>query len=112
MSTTRLAAIAAFLMVGCFPVPVPVPDIPVPTPEPVDEPDASSGEPGPCEGLPEEWAGWYTEDDPCCPVHQCLVDAGENACAEFEVCYALRGDAVCGDTICNGEQCSTCEVEP
>ncbi len=111
MSTTRVAAMAAILTMGCFPVPLP--DLPVPEPrapgEPADE--GSSGEPGPCEGLPEEWAGWYTEDDPCCPVHQCLVDAGENACAEFDACYALRGDAVCGDTLCNGVQCSSCVVD-
>ena len=97
----RITASLLFLPLGCFPVPWP--DVPDP------EPPAPSVNPEPCEGLPREWAGWYTADDPCCPVHQCLVDAGADACDMFDACYALGDGAVCGDTLCDGMQCSLCE---
>lgn len=59
-----------------------------------------------CPGVPGVGA-----DDPCCAVHQCLADAGPFACLEVDACGELGPDAVCGDQLCNGVECSSCSCE-
>lgn len=103
MRHTLTILVALTTLTGCpidgWPDPADLPD--VPDPDPV-EPDGDD-----CEGVPSVAA-----DDPCCAVHQCLLEAGPAACAEVEACNGLvEAGTVCGDQLCDGIECSSC-VDP
>jgi hypothetical protein len=84
---------------------------PIGWPPPIDPPTDTGKPPEfvPCDGV----LGGISEDDPCCPVHQCLLESPALACVHLDLCRDMIPDGVvCGDQMCEDGECSTCEGWP
>lgn len=95
--------VALLLLTACDPGWPPLPPI---------DPPSDTGKPPefiPCEGI----GGGIAEDDPCCPVHQCLIESPALACVHLELCRDMIPEGVvCGDQMCEDGECSPCEGWP